>query len=233
MVSSGVQGLLYCPDPNGTTCMRMNVPQRQVGIVISPSRLRAYFESDLRTLHPRLRRILDGKQNGLFHQLRKITPATGMALQQLLNCPFGGAARKLFLESCALGLIAHQLHQLSDHPPEAASGCLRLHPIDRKSTQLARDILLSNLDNPPGLGQLAREAGMSHTKLNRCFRKVYGMTVFQYLRNERLNRARQMLGHGHNVTETAYAVGYESISHFSQVFKKQFGTPPSNFTGDP
>ena len=56
------------------------------------------------------------------------------------------------------------------------------------------------------------------------------MTVFEFLRNERLIRAREMLSRGHNVTEVAYAVGYESISHFSQVFKKQFGTPPSIFS---
>ena len=72
---------------------------------------------------------------------------------------------------------------------------------------------------------------MSHPKLNRCFRQVYGMTGFEYLRNERLNRARQMLDHGLNVTETAYAVGYESISHFSQAFKKQFGASPGSCVG--
>ena len=68
---------------------------------------------------------------------------------------------------------------------------------------------------------------MSHPKLNRLFRQVYGMTVFQCLRDERLRRAKEMLeGRGLSVTETAFAVGYDSISHFSQTYKKRFGVSP-------
>jgi AraC-like DNA-binding protein len=229
--SPGKQGVFYCPDPNGTSCMGADLPLRQVGIVVLPERLRSYFESDLRSIHPVLRAILEQKRDDLFYHIRAITPAMRMALQQLLNCPFGGMTRKLFFESRALELIAHQLHQMSDARPRPCPSGQRLHPGDRKRAELARDLLVSNLENPPGLGQLARNAGMSHPKLNRCFRQVFGMTVFEYLRNERLNRARQMLDRGLNVTETAYAVGYESISHFSQAFKKQFGAFPSSCMG--
>ena len=211
--------------------MSMDVPHCQVGIVISPEGLRSYFEDDLNAIDPVMRGILEERQDDLFYHLHTITPAMRTALQQLIGCPFGGMTRKLFFESRALELIAHQLHQISADRHQPAPDGHRLHPIDRKCTERARDLLVSNLENPPGLGQLAREAGMSHPKLNRCFREIYGMTVFQYLRTERLNRARQMLDHGLNVTETAYAVGYESISHFSQAFKKQFGASPSRCMG--
>lgn len=230
-ISSGKQGVFYCPDPNGTSCMSMGVPQRQVGIVISPERLRSYFEADLKAVHPVLRGILEGKRNDLFFQLHAITPAMRSALKHLLNCPFGGMTRKLFFESRALELIAHQFHQMSEARSLFEISGFRLHPSDRKRTEQVRDLLVSNMENPPGLSQLAREAGMSHPKLNRCFRQVYGLTVFEYLRNERLNRAKEMLDNGLNVTETAYAVGYESLSHFSQAFKKQFGASPSSCAG--
>ncbi|BBO92479.1 hypothetical protein [Desulfosarcina ovata] len=49
-ISSGKQGIFYCPDPNGTSCMGIDVPQRQVRIIISPERLRFYFESDLNAI---------------------------------------------------------------------------------------------------------------------------------------------------------------------------------------
>lgn len=230
-ISSGKQGVFYCPDPNGTSCMSMDVPQRQLGIVISPERLRSYFESDLNAIHPVLRGILEEKRNDLYYHLHTITPAMRFALGQLLDCPFGGMARKLFFESRALELIAQQLLQMADVGKPPATRAPRLHPNDRKRTELARDLLVGDLENPPGLAELARDAGMSHPKLNRCFRQVYGMTVFAYLRKERLERAREMLDCGLNVTETAYAVGYESISHFSQAFKKRFGTSPSGCAG--
>jgi AraC-like DNA-binding protein len=226
-ISAGKQGVFYCPDPNGTGCLSAGLSLRHVGIIISPERLLSYFESDLDSIHPDLCSILEKDRDRPFCHIRTITPAMRVALQQLLNCPFGGMTRKLFLESRAMELIAYQLYQMSDARQLPTTGGQYMHPGDRKRTELVRDILVGNLENPPGLGQLARDAGMSHPKLNRCFRQVYGMTVFEYLRNERLSRAREMLDHGLNVTEAAYAVGYESISHFSQAFKKQFGTSPS------
>nr|WP_275889145.1 AraC family transcriptional regulator [Desulfobulbus rhabdoformis] len=104
-----------------------------------------------------------------------------------------------------------------------------MHPHDKKQIQGVRDLLINNLDTPPSLKELARSAGMSHPKLNRCFKQVYGMTVFQYLRLERLNKAKNMLQKdGYSVTETALEVGYDSVSHFSQAYKRQFGTSPSS-----
>lgn len=227
--SSGMQGIIYCPQMDGTSCMSMDVPQRHVEIIFSPERLRSYYESDMNAIPPILRNILAERRNNLFCRSQAITPAMRLALKQILHCPFGGMTRKLFLESRALELIAHQLQQMTDACKTMAPYGHRLHPVDRKRTELARDLLVSKLENPPGLGQLAKEAGMSHPKLTRCFRQIYGMTVFEYLRKERLNQAREMLDQGFNVTEAAYAVGYESTSHFAQAFKKRFGAPPSSF----
>ena len=109
----------------------------------------------------------------------------------------------------------------------------RMHPQDRKMAERARDYLLNNLENTMHLQDLSKIAGMSHTKLNRCFKLLYGMTIFQYLRNERMNWARHLLkDEGMTVTETSYKVGYESISHFSQAYKKRFGISPSGSLRD-
>jgi transcriptional regulator GlxA family with amidase domain len=126
-----------------------------------------------------------------------------------------------------MALIAFQLEGLSpDAGRKKTPGIL--HPSDRRCIEEVRQLLVHDLENPPDLKALTRRAGMSHTKLNRCFRQLYGVTVFEFLRKERLIRARQMIEHdGFNVTETALAVGYESISHFSQVYKKHFGISPS------
>lgn len=57
-ISPGIQGILYYPDPNGTSRICTDLPLRQVGIVISPEQLRSYFESDLRSIDRHLRNIL-------------------------------------------------------------------------------------------------------------------------------------------------------------------------------
>jgi AraC-like DNA-binding protein len=53
------------------------------------------------------------------------------------------------------------------------------------------------------------------------------MTISQYLRQLRLERAAELLRAGeHNVTEVALEVGYSSLSHFSQAFHAAFGCCP-------
>lgn len=132
------------------------------------------------------------------------------------------------MESKALELLFLQLDCIGGGTLLCTPRC-RLHPQDKRQTEQAKNYLVSNLETPPCLCELARSAGMSHPKLNRCFKELYGMTAFQYLRYERLNTARAMLEkEGFTVTETAYQVGYESLSHFSQAYKKQFGTLPSS-----
>jgi AraC-like DNA-binding protein len=54
-----------------------------------------------------------------------------------------------------------------------------------------------------------------------------GMTIPQYLRQLRLERAAELLRSGKfNVTEAAVEVGYSSLSHFSQAFHEQYGCCP-------
>ncbi len=84
--------------------------------------------------------------------------------------------------------------------------------------------------NPPRLLDLAKAVGVSHPKLNSCFREAYGATIFEYLREVRLSRARSILEEGRmNVTEAAFEVGYSSLSHFAKAFREHFGAPPGNY----
>ncbi|MGD9124944.1 MAG: AraC family transcriptional regulator, partial [Desulfarculaceae bacterium] len=225
------QGIFYCAGPLGSSCVDIGVPLRQVEINIEPKQLVHYIKDGKQRISPILCSILENKRHKDFYQIKQITPKMHTALHQILSCPYCGMTRKLFLESRALELIAYQLdHITATNPsvPRAQS----IHPKDRRQTEFAYRLLVRNIENPPHLKELADAVGMSHPKLNRCFRHVYGATVFECLRNERFLRAREMLEHqGLTVTEAAYAVGYNSISHFSQAYKKHFGTSPSMHPG--
>ena len=204
-----------------------NVPVRYVSLTLSPDFFAAFFEEHLRLMPPLIHNILaDNTDSGYLYQ-SAITPVMREVMQQILDCPYHGITRKLFLESKSLELLSLQLNQISS-PPQLSYSSLRMHPQDKKQIEEVRAFIETNLDTPPCLNDLAKQAGMSHPKLNRCFKQVYGMTVFQYLRTERLNRARTMLREqGYSVTEAAFQVGYDSVSHFSQMYKKQFGNSPS------
>lgn len=99
---------------------------------------------------------------------------------------------------------------------------------ERQPIEQVRDYIKSNLHIPPSLKELTEVAGMSHPKLNRCFRQQYGVTASEYIRNERLLKAKEILQEGSaNVTEAAHLVGYRSVSHFTRAYKTQFGQLPS------
>ena len=158
-----------------------------------------------------------------------ITPLMQAVAHQIINCPYHGLTRQLYLEGKAYELIAYKLEQsLSNKKEYQKTFTLRPHDIER--VHHARELFSRDFQNPPKLLDLARAVGLPHPKLNFCFREVYGSTIFGYLREMRLNKAKALLDEGRmNVTEVAYSVGYSSLSHFAKAFKDHFGTAPGNY----
>lgn len=82
----------------------------------------------------------------------------------------------------------------------------------------------------PGLLEQMNQAGTNDYKLKIGFRQVFGTTVFGYLRNQRMEQARQLLLEKQmNVSEVAQTVGYTSFSRFSTAFKHYFGITPKAY----
>jgi AraC family transcriptional regulator of adaptative response/methylated-DNA-[protein]-cysteine methyltransferase len=76
--------------------------------------------------------------------------------------------------------------------------------------------------------QTMREEGLSPSKIRRWFKSNYGMTFQSYQRMIRLNEGYELLKKGKNVTQSAFATGYNSLSGFGYTFKQTFGSPPED-----
>ena len=65
--------------------------------------------------------------------------------------------------------------------------------------------------------------------ISRIFKSEIGDTPIHYLINIRLDRAKELLesGFAGSVQEVAAQVGYDDVYHFSKLFKKRYGIPPS------
>ncbi len=88
--------------------------------------------------------------------------------------------------------------------------------------QLRRDFCL-----PLTLPELAHTAGMSVTSFHQHFKAITGTTPLQYQKDLRLIAARTLLAERHQtVTQTAFATGYESPTHFSRDYRRKFGKSP-------
>ncbi len=122
-------------------------------------------------------------------------------------------------------LRAHLQRQFS--VPEAAFQPEKTQDVFLKNLYEA---LESHLDDSTfGVDELARAAAVSRRTLYRKLTAVTGLSAHELLRQYRLKRAVQFLQAGHNASETAYLVGYESPAHFSTVFKEFYGKPPMVF----
>ncbi|MEZ8315480.1 helix-turn-helix transcriptional regulator [Vibrio splendidus] len=84
-----------------------------------------------------------------------------------------------------------------------------------------------NLEQPLSLESIASQFSMSISNLQRRFKQSYNLTINGYIRQRRLDIARQHLERGLvSITEAAYEAGYQHPSNFTSAFKKAFGVPP-------
>ena len=89
-----------------------------VQLQIAPHLLEALTqEEDVEPPKLLLGQFFDRTQAGFQWQTRTLTPAMRIALAQILQCPYRGVTKRIYLESKSLELIALQLHQLTEQPP--------------------------------------------------------------------------------------------------------------------
>ena len=60
-------------------------------------------------------------------------------------------------------------------------------------------------------------------------KNILNMSMGDYIRKKRMDKACQMLQNGYNVSETAYSTGFSDPSYFSKTFKKYVGMSPTDF----
>ncbi len=89
--------------------------------------------------------------------------------------------------------------------------------------------LVANLEQQVTLEQLEKKFAYTASYLREVFRLEYNASPLEYLLNERITRAKQLLSTGMSAKNVATAVGFLDPLYFSKVFKKQTGYTPSAF----
>ena len=87
--------------------------------------------------------------------------------------------------------------------------------------------MLQSIGNPVTIKELSRKVAINECYLKKGFKEVFGMTIFEFFQQQRMEHAKYLLHEkGLSVTEASVALGYSSIAHFSTAFKKQTGLKP-------
>lgn len=79
------------------------------------------------------------------------------------------------------------------------------------------------------VNKIAEQAYLTTAAFCRFFKKNTKMTFTDFVNQYRINQAKNFLLQNKSVSETCYSVGFENISYFNKLFKKNVGENPSGF----
>ena len=128
----------------------------------------------------------------------------------------------LIWQGLALQLIGLGLPECQTALPEHK----RLSSRDRHCLTSLHSRIAQHPAEPYSLTALAKEAAMSPSSLRQKFRACYGCTLFDYIRQVRLQQGYEALQRGESVQQAAHHCGYRHASNFSSAFKRHFGFSP-------
>jgi AraC-like DNA-binding protein len=226
---TGYCGISFLPHLRVLNKYPAGSPVRGIHIQVDPVLLTVMIKEEFDYMPADFRAIVEGTLGQHYYRSGTMPASMQIALYQMLNCPYQGLTKRLFLESKAVELIALQLEQ-SVFGNNGARISQALRPADIERIHEAKDLIVHNMQKPPSLLELARQVGLNDFKLKKGFRQVFGKTVFGYLHEHRMEQSRQLLEEGKmNVKEVSYVIGYMNSHSFSDAFKKQFGVRPSAY----
>ena len=105
-----------------------------------------------------------------------------------------------------------------------------LLPPDELILRAAMRFIQANLAELPELGQIAGKAGTHGKRLSAIFRERLGVTVFHWIREERLLRGRELLASSYlNMQDIADQVGFRSACNFTTAFRERMGMTPTTY----
>jgi AraC-like DNA-binding protein/ligand-binding sensor protein len=145
-------------------------------------------------------------ENAYFHS-RVVSPDQYHAIVRLLE---------IFAEH--LALIANHIALLQQSRGDP--------PMIRR----AKEYVASHQSDPIKLEEITRALNVSTFHFCRKFKHVTGLTFVEYLSRVRIEKAKILL-HNKNlrITEIAYEVGFQSLTHFNRIFRKLVGHSPTEY----
>lgn len=195
-----------------------------INIEVDANYLNGLF--DLSKKSPVLQNLLQNTQPLLFEQM--IYPSLQKIVDEIVTEQVDYAFRLFFLRVKAEELICRLLMELEKREEG------ELYPLNNHDIQVIYGIkeqMLLNLDTSPVIKELARQAGMSPTKLKRLFKQIFGESIFNYYQGFRIKEAARLLKEEKlSVSDAGYRMGFTNLSHFTRVFEQHIGIKPKKYS---
>jgi AraC family transcriptional regulator, transcriptional activator of the genes for pyochelin and ferripyochelin receptors len=198
-------------------------PLQSITVFSSLKNLESLPEQETQFFREHLGILVNPQNNFVKGPHLLMTPDMKNAVAKIFACTYTGATRLMFLKSQVTELLSHFIGNCASESQQTV-----VDP-DLEKLYQAKAILADNIAAPPSLKELSKVIGLNSYKLKKNFKELFGVPVFKHLQNERLTKAHNLLRDGEmTVQEASWAVGYDSVSSFSNAFTKKFGFRPSD-----
>ena len=193
-------------------------------LIISKALLKEYYQGDVS--EHMTEKAFDKKKNNIFFYTH-IDSRTRLALLRLKDSSYDDPSFELSLKGAALQAFGYLIQRMNDSGPVVLA---RLSEAEVSQVMQTQDYLMGQLlEAFPGIDTLADMAGMSVSRYNKVFKKLFKISPNTFYLNEKLLLGRAFLKSGRfsTISEVAYELGYGKPGYFAKVYKKAFGFLPA------
>ncbi|MFD2584994.1 helix-turn-helix domain-containing protein [Pedobacter vanadiisoli] len=224
-IKANQHNIIYSPDFDGTAEFDTRNQHKFFEINFERSRFIDLTSESSILLKNFAENIMNGRSVEISSENLPITLAMHSCINDIMNCHFTGGLKLLFLQSKCLELLALQAQAFEEAAKKTERPALKAY--DKERIYYAREYLLANANHPPSLAELAKIAGINEFKLKHGFKEVFKNTVFGYLSDYKLMKAKELLAdNSKDIKNISDELGYSSVQHFSTAFSKKFGVSP-------
>ena len=216
--------LLYNPQKELPLNLLLEPQTWVISVIISIKKFHALFSTEASYIP-----FLSGEnQDKKYYNESDISPSMAIVLSQLFHYNLHPNIKNLYYKGKGYELLSLYFNRSED--PDAEQCPFLIDEENVMKIRKAKEIVIANMAEPPGLQELADQVGLNLKKLKMGFKQIYGDTVYGFLFDYKMDCARKLLDSGsYNVNEVGLKIGYSTGSHFIAAFKKKFATTPKKY----
>ena len=221
LITAGPQDLLKAD------WLKKNIRYRHVSLCIKPSFFTSYLALAPDELPNPLRALASDELKPTAHR-SLISADLLSALHSLLNLSCSNKMLGSYYEAKAIELMCLLINQFENSDP-ACKTQGTLSNIKTQRLHEVRDMLMQEYAQPITLVQISKMAGFSKTALTTGFRQLFGLSVYDFIQQQRMLKAMELLRSSEqSIAQISEAVGYKQACNFSTAFREYYGCPPNS-----
>jgi AraC-like DNA-binding protein len=216
--------LLYNPQKELPVHLEISPQSWIISVLVSIKKFHALFSAEAEYIPF----LSDDNREKKYYAEENISPSMSIVLNQIFHYNLNASIKNLYYKGKGYELLSLYFNRNED--PNAEHCPFLVDEENVLKIKKAKEIVIANMAEPPGLQDLADQVGLNLKKLKMGFKQIYGDSVYSFLFDYKMEYARKLLDSGtYNVNEVGVQIGYSTASHFIAAFKKKFGTTPKKY----